>query len=663
MKFTKWMERELLKLKSLSNINAKHKKLVHFKIGFLVIALWVNFLFAQSGTVVVDDAWIQQNLDQGALFFDQAGTTYRFETDFSAPGIAIFVMADNITIDLNGHTITFGTSNRDGTIGIYPFRDRSKSKLGSDDQNYSRTAQGGTGGRGTVVKNGRIIWGGTSGTWATCIGGMYAQSVLTIENMYLETGGKDAACVNTNWADITIHDTYCINHSTSTENRHAGPASIKTSGTVIAYNNIVVGGNSAIVPGGNSEIYNNVLRHSGFATNGYGVWLYRIDGVKAYNNIIAPSNGRGILYNAGTNHEAWDNLIVAHERPNSEYGTGLNPPALRIRYDAENIRFHDNKCLAIGGGENTSGSGAYLSTYGGLRNYIYDNEFRVILTGTPAIDHYANAITFESQGEPGNLARDIIENNFLGSNHYLIRVAGWDGGGFQEAVRNCTMAWIGGDETYDWFVNALNDSKYNFQYPAGNDYVTASALQQIKDEIKNEIHALISGQPNDRNRHTFYAGYDGYDTDVTIIDSHLMDQVTMEPSDVYMETTAGSSIQIKIGHSLYIVAKDANDNNIANKTITVNDNSGLTFTGKTDGSGMARLELIEYVLQKSGNEGSISKVVRSGHNASIAGLGTVALPIDVKDNEGNPYVLKFSGVAPPDDGPPAKPKNLRITSD
>lgn len=642
------------------NIILKNRCFAYFKFGLISLLFWVTILFAQSGTIVVDAPWIQQNLDQGALFFDQAGATYRFETDFSAPGIAVFVMEDNITIDLNGHTITFGTSNRDGTIGIYPFRSRSKAKLGSDDQNYSRTAQGGTGGHGTVLKNGRVVWGGTSGSWATPIGGMYAQSPLTIENMYLETGGQDAACVHTNWADINIHDTYCINHSTSTENRHAGPASIKTSGTVVAYNNIVVGGNSAIVCGSNSEIYNNVLRHSGFATNGYGVWLYRNDGVKAYNNIIAPSNGRGILYNAGTNHEAWDNLVVAHERPNAEYGTGLNPPALRIRYDAENIRFHDNKCLAIGGGEYTSGSGAYLSTDGGLRNYVYDNEFRVILVGNPSIDHYANAITFESQGEPGNLARDIIEDNFFGSNNYLIRVAGWDGGGFQEAVRNCTLAWIGGDETYNWFIEALNDSKYNFQYAASNDYVTSSALQQIKNEIKNEIQALVGGQPNDRNRHTFYAGYDEYDTDVTIIDSHLMDQVTMEPSDVYMETTAGSSIQIKIGHSLYAVAKDANGNNITNKTITVNDNSGLTYTSKTDGSGKVRLELIEYVLHKSENESSINKIIRNGHIASIVGIGTVALPINVKNNEGNPYILIFNSIVPTDDDPPAKPKNLRI---
>ncbi|HID39963.1 MAG TPA: hypothetical protein EYP36_10685, partial [Calditrichaeota bacterium] len=48
-----------------------------------LLFLCVSYSQAQ---IIVNDNWIQQNNSEGALFFDQAGQTYRFETDFSAAG-------------------------------------------------------------------------------------------------------------------------------------------------------------------------------------------------------------------------------------------------------------------------------------------------------------------------------------------------------------------------------------------------------------------------------------------------------------------------------------------------------------------------------------------------------------------------------------------------
>ncbi len=632
-----------------------------FSLIYVFLFLNLGSLFAQGNVINVDDAWIQQNLSEGALFFNAAGATYVFQTDFTAEGIAVFITADNITVDLNGHTIIFGTSDRNGTIGIYPFRQRSASKLGSDDVNYSRTAQGGSGGRNTLIKNGKVIWGGKNGTWAAAIGGMYAQSPLTIQNMYLESGGRDGACVHASWANIIIHDSYLVNKSTSTENRHEGPATIKGSGKIVAYNNIVIGGNSAIVCGPNSEIYNNLLRHSSFATNGYGVWLYRNSGVSIYNNLILPTNGRGILFNAGSNHVARDNLIVVHELPNQEYGERLNPPAFRIRYDADNNKFYNNKCLAIAGGENTAGSGAYLSIHGGMHNYIYDNEFRAILTSPPNDIEYANAITFEEQGKIDNFAQDVIKNNIFASNNYILRLAGYDGGCYQEAIENNTLKWIDGNETYDWFVKAIDASQYNFPLDPNNTYVTPQVLQDLKNEIKAEVQRLISGQPNNRERSTFFTGYYVYDAFITLMDTKHAADVGLDVADVYVQTAEGSENNILIGHSLYVKALDANGNPIPNRPVYVKDNTGNTFTGQTNNSGVARLELIDYALVKARNASTVRKETRSDHQATIAGLGTVSLPTDITDNASNPYELHFSGTIDVGAIPPAIPKGLRIS--
>ncbi|MCD4730170.1 MAG: hypothetical protein K8R74_06205 [Bacteroidales bacterium] len=618
----------------------------------ILFFLLTGFSWAQ---ITVDDSWIQQNNSEGALFFNQAGQAYRFETDFSAAGTAVFVTADNITIDLNGHTITFGTSNRNGTIGINPFRQRSATSLGSDDQNFSHTTQGGSGGSNATVKNGRIVWGGTTGVWASAVGGYYSGSHVNIENIYLESGGQDGSCVYMKWANININNAYCVNHSVSTENRHAGPGTIKSAGKVMANYNIIIGGNSAIVCESGSEITNNVLRHSSFATNGYGVWLYRNSGVTSNNNIIAPSNGRGILYNAGENHSASNNLIVAHEEPNSEYGSGLNPTCLRIRYNANNNHFYENKCLAIGGQGITAASGAYLSNDGGMENYIHDNEFRSILTMQPDAQKYANAITFELQGDASSFANDRIENNFFGSNNYILRLTGFDGGCHQGPIKNNYMEWINGDNTYNWFVQAIDDSTYNFQYPASNQFVTPQTLQDIKNEIKNEIHNLIAGETDDRERYTFYTGYYEYDGFITIIDARLGSGVGMEAEDVYVRSGSGSENNIKIGHSMYVNCIDSQGNSIRNKTIQVHDNSGLTYHSQTDNNGIAKLELLDYVLVKPDGAASSSKEMSSDHTVKIPGFDSVLLPTDIKDNEDNPYVLNFGGTSAP-----SGPSNLRI---
>jgi len=638
-----------------------------FFIPFCLL-LVISFVFTSTkdahAIVTVNSGWINSNLSDGALFFDVSGETYRFETDYSANGTAIFVMANNITIDLNEHTINFGLSDRDGTIGIYPFAYRSQYPLGADDKNYSRTSSGGSGGSGTTVKNGRIIWGGTSGNWATGIGAAYAGSHVNIENVYVEVGGQDAAGVHFAEANVNIHDSYLLNLSTSTQNRHAGPATLKSEGKVVAYNNIIIGGNSAIVCGSNSKIYNNLLRHSAFATNGYGVWLYRMNGVTAYNNIIAPSNGRGILYNAGKNHMARDNIILAHEKPNAEYGSGLNPPALRMRSsedhsmpdELENNEFSGNKCLVIGGNGLTAASGAYLSNNGGQVNRIINNEFRAILTSSPDMGKYANALSFEEQGNNSGLARDIIENNFLGSNNYIIRLTGYDGGCYQGAFSNNTLAWINGNDTYNWFVEAMNQPEYNFQYNSSNKYVTSTILEQLKNEVKAEIQGLISGVSDNKSRKTFFTGYWIYDAFITMLDTSIQGQVGMETSDVYVLSAEKSRNNIKIGHSLYILAKNQSGVPLANQNIVVSDSSG-TYNTSTNSAGIAKLELIDYVLIKQNDSGAVTKEIRNGHTATISGQ-TYTLPLTIANNKDNPYLLGSD--SSPEVGPPAKPTGLKI---
>ena len=329
-----------------------------------------------------------------------------------------------------------------------------------------------------------------------------------------------------------------------------------------------------------------------------------------------------------------------------------------MRYNATGHRFYNNKCLAIGGGSNTAGSGVYLSEYGGGKNFIYDNEIKAILNSDPTTVKYANAITFEQQGEESNYAQDQIYNNIFGSNNYIVRIAGWDGGCYQKSIHNNTLEWINGNDTYNWFIAALNDTKYKFQYPQSNQYVTSSLLDQLKSQIQTEVQNLIGGQPDNRQHSTFYSGYWTYDSYITLIDSKLQPGVSMEPSDVYLETSSGSDNVIIIGHSIYIKALGPSNNEITNTEIEVHDNKGVSYKTRTNANGIAVLELINYELNNSESEGTISKYTRTSHSASIDGRGSVTLPIDITNNENNPYILSFGGNPI---SAPSTPSGLLIT--
>jgi hypothetical protein len=599
--------------------------------------------------VVVDQAWINANQSQNALFFDRAGDRYQFTVDFSAPGTAVFVLADNITIDLNGKTITFNTANRSGTMGINALGGRSQFEWGTDDRNYSR-ASGGSGANNLLVKNGRIFTNG--GNFAVGVGGVYSGNLIAVDNMFISVNGKDAHCVLSNWSALTVTNTYCNNTSNSTNDRHMLPGNIKTSGRVTAYNNILIGGNSSIVPGNSSVIYNNVLRHSGFATNGYGINIYENSNVRAYNNLIVPFNGRGFMDSTGSGNQAYDNLILVHEAPNPEFGKDLNAPCLRARYGANNLSFYNNRCLGVAGGLNTATSGAYLGGSAGKVNNIYKNEFRVILGLHSRDNQYANAITFEGHGSADAFVSDQITGNLFKSNNYILRLSGFDGGSYQKTIRANTLEWVSGDDTYTWFVQAIDDPKYNFSYPPDNIYVTPQELQNIKNTVKAEVQSLIAGQPNNPSRSTIFAGFYNFDSHITLVDTILQPGIGLQASDVLLANTIYSyAINIKVGHSLHVIAQDVSGKLLKNRTITVSDNTGNTFTGSTDATGYTRLELIDYALLRNGSQSTVSKVLCTGHTANSPVVGSKALPVDVRNSESTPYILRFERI----DSSPSQP--------
>jgi hypothetical protein len=65
---------------------------------------------SSSGQVTIDQTWLQ-NAGSAPYVLNQANTTYVLATDVKTSGTAFVVAAANVTLNLNGHTVTYGNSS------------------------------------------------------------------------------------------------------------------------------------------------------------------------------------------------------------------------------------------------------------------------------------------------------------------------------------------------------------------------------------------------------------------------------------------------------------------------------------------------------------------------------------------------------------------------
>lgn len=81
-------------------------------LNFLIIVLLFSLGFFASPIRQVRAAEVHLNNSIGKPYYlNQANTTYILDEDIVSEGTAFVIDADNITFDLNGHTITFGANN------------------------------------------------------------------------------------------------------------------------------------------------------------------------------------------------------------------------------------------------------------------------------------------------------------------------------------------------------------------------------------------------------------------------------------------------------------------------------------------------------------------------------------------------------------------------
>jgi len=210
---------------------------------------------------------------------DKDNQLYVLTQDISAPGTAVEVVGSGATLELDGHTVTFGASAGGQVFGIH-------------------VKSAGP----AVVRNGHVKQGAAAGDYSSCVESRWRAQPTEVFGVTTEVSRPNGYPLRLfgNGQDAKIHHNHLYSTVTKIESRHypgndllrvdaSGPNiavhdNLLTEGT---HRGITVSGQGAAI-----EISYNDIRHHARFVNGYALGC-AADGMKVHHNRVT-STGRGV---------------------------------------------------------------------------------------------------------------------------------------------------------------------------------------------------------------------------------------------------------------------------------------------------------------------------------------------------------------------------------
>lgn len=385
--------------------------------------------------------------------------SYYLSANVSSSGTCFFIDADKITLNLNGHTITYATGG--GSLPTpavlladswYTAPGYGLAKTGSTDNHGSFVMYGGTITEASGAANrSTCIWVGQSND---------ISPAPIVHNMTLNTNNTDSSPIFAT-VDVSGWQIYgnTINYnSTSTSSRYdfygyavwlgdqPGAAGVVPDQI---YNNSITN-----APQGgifddhqNAQIHNNTITFNSYYANDYCIIDYNATGQVIANNTCDPKSGRGIDVEAA-NVQVTGNTITVTELPqDAEYNgcEGGGADGIRVRDNAPDTGNGNNNITNPTGvtlSGNTVTANATQCQANALRltslqsNDIVtfsNNKFTSTGAGTSSIPDYA--ISYDGDNVPVL----TFSGNTLSSKYSYVEVD-WDGA---NVVMDVAQTWSG----------------------------------------------------------------------------------------------------------------------------------------------------------------------------------------------------------------------------
>lgn len=378
----------------------------------------------------------QSLVGNGPYYLTQADSTYKLTTNITTPGTAIVFNANNVTLDLNGYTITYGTvadSMRYGialppstSSGMYVW---SKSDITS----YSQCSN-------AEIKNGTIIQGGKGNKCSPIIG--WNENGVKIHHVTMRMQGNDTKGIHFfGMKDVYLYNNTITDSTKVVTDRHYGAIvaidlrSTKD-GAIEIYNNTIYNcvqfgirvahATAATVW---SHIYGNSIYPNTIVANGYGVAAHG-NKIAVFNNTITAVNGRGIHLTEDSSRVYSNTIDVMNEPVSTEF-TMLPSHGIKLE-TCTNADIYNNNVISRGiwnqQSKQCKATPLSIHVEANSNNRIHNNTFNAIDMGGTYYNTTSNhggayCIELLYARNPSNL---IIENNIFLTNHGSIHIWGWN---------------------------------------------------------------------------------------------------------------------------------------------------------------------------------------------------------------------------------------------
>jgi hypothetical protein len=406
---------------------------------------------------------------------DKPGAKYVLQRDVASVGTCFSIQAENITLDLNRHSITYGTTpSKTAVFGILG--------IACWDSLLSNGIANGNpcGGKfdGLTVLNGGIVQAVGVPSFSDAIHlGQGGGNGLRVHHVEFTLQADSAIPIYTNYsgAGAIVHDNVIHNNVRTIQNRHQLQGmSIKFDNSKelrpgqLVYQNKIFGGaqGGIFLLTDGASAYGNEIRQDGRYSNDFALYMWG-NKQQVYENRIDAVSGRGIQIAGGAvsinGHDeggrgsaAHDNKIqVVELKHNCEYGEGASSCTGCQLGGAYGIQFDDNPQgdtsfrNSVTALADDCDAGALRITDSRMQeNESHDDSFTALRVhpGSPG-----NAYAWDNAGPEGFTARNDV---FIGdSASYHVN---WDGAQ-NEICLSCTL----GKGTYNPDPNYVTFSFQN----------------------------------------------------------------------------------------------------------------------------------------------------------------------------------------------------------
>jgi chitodextrinase len=378
-------------------------------------------------------------------YYCLAGNTYVLQENISTPGTALVMSGTGITIDLNGKTVTFGTTIHTYRIGIAvtPGDISAEAFWASTDVTVYRY------GNSALIKNGTIIQGSAS---QYCYGIAHTHAWnLTIQNVNITMIGGDSkhilmyagTTVSISGGTLTDNRPYisdrfngnpCIDHFSSN-----GDFLVEVSGVTIVnakHWGIRLAQEAATLTSAvQALVHGNTISMDQIAVNGYAIGLHR-NGMRAYGNTIT-GNGLGIDVEGNDCEVDTNSIDVINTGVDGQEishgikleSSGETHHCLRAHVHHNTVSVKAQKLIAGIGTGKVGCAALSLSQFANTNANIHDNTFRaehlggLDVTITDYIHQYVTAVDFRQQYEAVANIGLTFQNNLCQSNSFLLAVS------------------------------------------------------------------------------------------------------------------------------------------------------------------------------------------------------------------------------------------------